>query len=471
MDTYQYLFPFEKIPCGSKVLIYGAGVLGQDYARQIELTGYCQLVCFADENYKAYQKSEIPVIAPDKIQGEMADYAVIALRGAAYLTSVTQLLKEAGFSDDQIVSVGIRDRAQKNNVVDSVEFQKNVDGHRMLFLMDGGFGDLIVEKKFVLAFLELLPDMEIDMYCTSRLEYAQWLFSDVPAVHICELNRGGRYQQIKQNYPVAINVHGFFIYVDQVSLPDRYFPASFQEKIALLKQRAEEDSVKILEPRAVCYLRSIYRGENVYTRFAYQGVLDIHDMKVPMPRIQHEDLPADLREVKYITINFGNGLSKENKIVNKCWPQEHFETLIAMLHQRFTELKIIQIGAAGAVKLKGADGYFLGRKFPIVGAILQKSLLHIDIEGGMTHLATQLGTKCIVLFGPTWIEFYGYPQNINLRAGGCYGCRDIYLDPIKCAKGLESPACMAAITPESVAKAAEKELNKKRIPHKPIVSR
>ena len=54
---------------------------------------------------------------------------------------------------------------------------------------------------------------------------------------------------------------------------------------------------------------------------------------------------------------------------------------------------------------------------------LENSMCHIDIEGGLAHAATALGTKCIVLFGPTNKAFFGYPQNINLNAASeCVNC-------------------------------------------------
>jgi ADP-heptose:LPS heptosyltransferase len=48
--------------------------------------------------------------------------------------------------------------------------------------------------------------------------------------------------------------------------------------------------------------------------------------------------------------------------------------------------------------------------------------MHIDDEGGLVHMATALGTKCAVLFGPTPVGIFGYEQNINICADTCKEC-------------------------------------------------
>lgn len=60
MMKLDWLFPFEKIPMGSQILIYGAGELGQEYLRQIILTNYCTIVGFIDKAAKSYQIAGVP---------------------------------------------------------------------------------------------------------------------------------------------------------------------------------------------------------------------------------------------------------------------------------------------------------------------------------------------------------------------------------------------------------------------------
>ncbi|MBR5162824.1 MAG: hypothetical protein IKW79_02235, partial [Schwartzia sp.] len=92
----------------------------------------------------------------------------------------------------------------------------------------------------------------------------------------------------------------------------------------------------------------------------------------------------------------------------------------------------------------------------LVKYVLRNAVLHVDIEGGLVHLATQLGTKCAVLFGPTPVTFFGYPQNINIVSPRCAGCHGLYEDLNHCAKEQAEPECMRSITPEMVMEAIAK---------------
>ena len=56
---YTYLFPYEKIPQGSRIIIYGAGDVGQEYLQQMQITGYCSVIAFID---KAYDNTQINML-------------------------------------------------------------------------------------------------------------------------------------------------------------------------------------------------------------------------------------------------------------------------------------------------------------------------------------------------------------------------------------------------------------------------
>ena len=63
----------------------------------------------------------------------------------------------------------------------------------------------------------------------------------------------------------------------------------------------------------------------------------------------------------------------------------------------------------------------------------------------------------MVLFGPTPVEFFGYPQNINLEPSGCKACwfaTQNWL--IECPRHTSGPECMKEHSAASVADAANK---------------
>lgn len=157
----------------------------------------------------------------------------------------------------------------------------------------------------------------------------------------------------------------------------------------------------------------------------------------------------------YITVNFGNGDSEGAEGIAKSWSKDSFEKVIAWVKKTYQDINVIQLGGKNAAHLIGADKVVLGKDFRLVFHILKHSLLHVDIEGGLVHIATQLGTKCIVLFGPTVLHYYGYEQNINIRAGECRECWGLYSNVNKCARDLAEPECMKRITPEMVTDAID----------------
>ena len=71
----------------------------------------------------------------------------------------------------------------------------------------------------------------------------------------------------------------------------------------------------------------------------------------------------------------------------------------------------------------------MGESLELVKYVLKGSLLHIDCDSGLVHLATQLGTKCVVLFGQTSVWYFGYEQNINIVSKVCNSCYFFGLRP------------------------------------------
>lgn len=61
----QYLFPFHRVRQGSRVLLYGAGAVGQSYYVQLTKTGYCEEIFWQDRNAQKYRREGLPVCPVD----------------------------------------------------------------------------------------------------------------------------------------------------------------------------------------------------------------------------------------------------------------------------------------------------------------------------------------------------------------------------------------------------------------------
>lgn len=82
LKFHGYLFPFAKVPYGSRIILYGAGDVGTQYYRQIMESNYCDVVAWVDENAKKYKEMGFPVKRKCEINFDCidAEYIVIGIR-------------------------------------------------------------------------------------------------------------------------------------------------------------------------------------------------------------------------------------------------------------------------------------------------------------------------------------------------------------------------------------------------------
>ena len=460
-EEYRYLFPFEKVIPGSKVVLYGAGEIGQAYLRQICISHYCEVIVMADKNYQKYPQMVVPVINPDYIYKYQFDYVIIALRVAVAYNEMHRILKKQGIPDKKIVCIYERN-PDKAICLTGIQMPGNIkrimDNKHVITiacLVVGGLGDHIIQKRFLMEVMKIVPEVKIHLYAIRHISYLQYLFSDCS--QICSVNEdlGMRYGQDKESYMLSMTLEAcHYIRVDffDEEAVNRIKP-KFARKIRQLITEIDREPITILTPVHVSIMRRLYRGDNVYSGFGYHGIFNISDKKVNIPvSDKGENYYQSLCLKKYITVNYGSGECMDGSKVAKMWPIDRFSQTISLVKQTYPYIKVVQLGNAEADKIIGADIYILGEKLEIVASVLKHAIFHLDIEGGLVHMATQLGTKCVVLFGPTLETYYGYDVNINIHKGKCKGCFGMYSDINRCAKEMEKPECMYSITPEMVMK-------------------
>lgn len=463
--SYQYLFPFEKIPVHSRILIYGAGTLGQDYLRQMQITHYCEVVAVADKNYSQYPPMIVPVISPDRIHEFSFDYVVVALRMAAAFHEIKRILEREAVSEESIVCIFEREKIKASIFKERVSEESSImeelacskTPYSIAILATGGFGDMVIQKRFVMELICLAPECLIDFYNIKAMELLKYLYTDCKSVNQVIPDLGNRYNENYKKYSLALTIEAcHFIKVDRWERQDfitekKSSCQEFIRSIDKLKSETEKEDVTISTPAHLTMVRRAYQGLNAYSGFHYHGAFKIEDKNVPIPldpKWEPEYRRLGLNQ--YITVNSGNGDCADGSKIAKSWSKEKFERLICLFKNKYPEIEVVQVGAADSDKLWGADHYVLGEDFRLSVYLLKNAMLHIDIEGGLVHIATQLGTKCIVMFGPTVKEYYGYEQNTNIQVGDCRNCWGLYSDVNRCARGMKEPVCMSSITPQMV---------------------
>ena len=447
----EYLFPFESINRDEKIIIYGAGKVCRSFLHQIEMSSYCSVVAIVD-NQSDIIESTYDIKPIDSVVYLKYDKILIAVNNIQQAEAIgANLVKIYGIDDDKIIFGSGRKLESRDSLIWSRPLSDSKIG--IAFIMSGGFGDCIVGKKFVSSFLELVPAdiCHVDIYCSIEMEFVSTLFSDIKINSVSDqvpthaelarydivINPTNIIRFIRFNYG---RVHGGYPkFADSVRKL-----AMFWDKYLAFNNEYET---------CIHFARCKLMGYNAYTAYNMGGVIRIIDtfVNVPLSKSFIEKYSCLNLPQHYITINREWGDSKNiTKVPAKIWPTKHYERFIELFHSVFPDIKIVQLGQGHSGRLRGVDKYILGEHIETVKFILRDAIFHLDSEGGLVHLATQLGTKCVVLFGPTPVHYFGYKQNLNIVSDVCKNCYYLDNDLRKCIRDLEHPECMESILPDRV---------------------
>lgn len=101
--NYTYLFPYEKIHQRARIIIYGAGDVGQEYLQQMRITGYCEVVAFIDRAYDKYPPMIVPVYPVEKVSTLTFDHVLLVFKVGTHVRAVAKLLLTYGIEADKII--------------------------------------------------------------------------------------------------------------------------------------------------------------------------------------------------------------------------------------------------------------------------------------------------------------------------------------------------------------------------------
>lgn len=346
------------------------------------------------------------------------------------------------------------------NMVESIEDElisqngKKDDILYISFYPTGGFGDYIISSKLLDEISKIVP-CKIDVYC-ENVTFGKAVYEGGEKVEIFPINTF--YSQMWK-YDLALKVEHFIHIEKQNANKIAKINPIFMDKLNKLGHgyRTYYPDVEQQWFREnIHFRRCEIKGINRWTELSHEGIFKIEDQKtwIPMREEYKKRLQElGLNEKKYITLNRGADSMGRSKMQTKVWPLEHYNDFVMLFKNQYPDIEIVQVGASGNAKIRGVDKYILGESLEVTKWILKGSILHLDCEGGLVHLATQLDTKCAVVFGPTPKHFYEYPQNINMVYEGCNNCMGTHPEwAFECYKGLSEPECMYKVTPEIVMK-------------------
>ena len=178
MSNYRYLFPYEKIPSGSRVLIYGAGDVGHDYLTQLLMTGYCECIGFLDRAYDKCPPAVVPIFPPEAVRNISFDYVVIAMKTVVYVESIRRTLEQYGVPWEKVVYVGVRKQVSvcMENVEGIAAPERELAFHQegripVAMRLSAALGDLIVRRKVFDELVRIEPNCVFDIYAPYASDY------------------------------------------------------------------------------------------------------------------------------------------------------------------------------------------------------------------------------------------------------------------------------------------------------------
>lgn len=364
----------------------------------------------------------------------------------------------------QFMQVEILDNNWEERSKEIVPEREEDDADILLiaFRPTGGFGDCIISAKF-LDVLMSFAKCRVDVY-VSNLEYGKAVYGNRQGVCV-KLWDSFRYNTLEgtfcdnNKYDLVITAE-HFLRVHYYYLPrlERLAP-KLADRIFDLKKNFDSyypDAGERNSTEALHIHKCEIQGINRYTTLEHNGIFELKDKFTYISFDESKYIEFEklgLSNKSYITINRGADNMGGGVVQTKVWNMEKYESLIVSLKKQYPEIQIIQIGGKNNELIKGIDRYVMGKSLELTKWILKSSMLHIDCEGGLVHLATQIGIKCVVLFGPTPVKYYGYDENINIVASTCGNCMGRSREwAYSCMLNTSGVPCMDSITVEEVLK-------------------
>ena len=146
----------------------------------------------------------------------------------------------------------------------------------------------------------------------------------------------------------------------------------------------------------------------------------------------------------YVTIHHGAArtMAGASGLQTKNLPLSSWAAIVAAVQAE--GYAVVQLGDEAEALVPGVDLDLRGAGgLERTAGVLKQAAAHLDTEGGVVHLARAMRVPGVVLFGPTSLGFFGYPQNANLPPQECGDCWWLTRRwSAACARGFETPVCM-----------------------------
>lgn len=334
--------------------------------------------------------------------------------------------------------------------------------------LGGALGDYIVYLRFVDE-ISTICECTVDLFL-DRMEFAAYVYGKRSNITIIHDSANCLFQNSVGQYDLVVHLdHGVTLKGCKLGAirekaPEFYVTAC---KIVEFCKKNQLNIPDQSERECVLLRRARILGETKWSKLSCGGTIDMTEMYSNLSLDNQSLYVLDryhIRNKKYITINFGADKNMGGTAQTKVLPVDTLQKLVQEFKQKHPDFLIVQTGVRDSMKILGADRYAFECKLDETAVILKYSTCHIDSEGGLVHMASQLSTPCVVSFGPTPVYYYGYPRNKNIVAAACSDCMATTSQWSRiCPRGMQVPVCMNSIEINTLLKAIEEILEESSV--------
>ncbi len=99
----QYIFPYMNELKDKKVVLYGAGMVGKKYYRQIKELNQCEDFIWVDKDWQKFIGNIYDIKSPDEIVNYDFDYVIVAVKYKTIADDIRQQLLNMGIDSEKIL--------------------------------------------------------------------------------------------------------------------------------------------------------------------------------------------------------------------------------------------------------------------------------------------------------------------------------------------------------------------------------
>ncbi len=100
----DFLFPFDKVEHGKRIILYGAGTVGKAYYKQVRKLNYCLDIIWVDRSAERINNQDVASVTElDKMEYRNYDYVVIAIENCDIANEIRDYLIMKGYDEKRIV--------------------------------------------------------------------------------------------------------------------------------------------------------------------------------------------------------------------------------------------------------------------------------------------------------------------------------------------------------------------------------